>query len=166
MKNGQYDFESAQELLGKVASTCNYKKWSLFSTDEMKLLKKEFKNYYNSNITDDTLRNNMKEFFISLSSKDNSIPTNEEHKTNVLKSLINTVDAVFEMENTESFFNMYFDMFDELLYSKFKGHPSDEFRKLINQTRLALKDTFIGNSKIESIWLTIDNHFNGYLKKF
>jgi len=64
----------------------------------------------------------------------------------------------------DNIFPIYFKMFDEILRDKFNGKVTPEFKKLISEIKVKLKDTFTYDSKHIEYCSIIDDNISKYLK--
>lgn len=64
----------------------------------------------------------------------------------------------------DNIFPIYFKMFDKILSDKFDGKVTPEFKKLINEIKVKLKDTFVYDAKHIEYCSIIDENISIYLK--
>jgi hypothetical protein len=64
----------------------------------------------------------------------------------------------------DNIFPIYFKSFDEVLIDKFNGKVTREFKKLISESKVKLKDSFIHSPKYQAYCTLIDLNFDKYLK--
>ncbi len=64
----------------------------------------------------------------------------------------------------DNIFPIYFKSFDEILIDKFKGKVTPEFKKLISESKVKLKDSFMHSPKYHEYCTLIDLNFDKYLK--
>ena len=64
----------------------------------------------------------------------------------------------------DNIFPIYFNMFDEILRDKYDGKVTPEFKKLINEIKVKLKDTFMYDAKHVEYCSIIDENISKYLK--
>lgn len=65
----------------------------------------------------------------------------------------------------ENLFPIYFETLDNLLSIDYDGKFTPEFKKLVNATRVKLKDTFLISSDYQKYCLIIDTNFDNYIKE-
>lgn len=61
-------------------------------------------------------------------------------------------------------FPIYFEMFDEILRDKFDGKVTPEFKKLVNEIKVKLKDTFVYDKNHIEYYSIIEDNIFKYLK--